>query len=71
LKFEEEPNYELIKHHITTMIEGTSPESGNKFDWDDRNVAIEKRSTFLHLSQHQLALKKTLDPNDNKYSTQF
>ena len=61
LKFEEDPNYELIKQHIATMITKNNIEVDNVFDWNSRAAAMERKSSFLHLSQHQLALKKTIE----------
>ena len=60
LKFDEDPNYAYIKEMLKQAFTRGRYEYDFVFDWTSHSIALEKKSTFHHLveHQHQLALQK-------------
>ena len=60
LKFEEDPNYSYIKEILKQAFIRGQFEYDLMFDWTSHSAALEKKSTFHHVAdhQHQLAHEK-------------
>jgi len=53
LKFEEDPNYDYLKQILKDMFIENNYEYDLVFDWNEQASALEKKSTFSHLYNHQ------------------
>ena len=71
LKFEEEPNYQQLKDYLKEMFIREKYEYDLVFDWENHAVAIEKKSTFHHLTQHQIVHRKAPDDAIGKDEPKF
>ncbi len=64
LKFEEEPNYGMLRQLVKDMFKNEKLDYEVVFDWENRAAALERKSTFRHLSQYQLDMQKAHEGQD-------